>query len=143
MYHLPIVDRSTMGKWNHKVSFTHSRHEWCNLTNFYRALFFINVTIRECNFAMGTILGKGFAQALVHTSQHLCLRHLCCDLYALVLVLNPFPRLSPWRNQTFQCLWYLEYITLCSGSIECCSLFVNLHYLCMCFFAHAIIAHHR
>jgi hypothetical protein len=24
------------------------------------------------NFAMGTFLGKGFAQALVHTSQHLC-----------------------------------------------------------------------
>ena len=22
---------------------------------------------RECNFTMGTILGKGFAQALVHT----------------------------------------------------------------------------
>jgi hypothetical protein len=25
-YHLPIVDLSTMGKCNHKVSFTHSRH---------------------------------------------------------------------------------------------------------------------
>ena len=25
------------------------------------------ITIRECNFAIGTILGKGFAQALVHT----------------------------------------------------------------------------
>ena len=56
-----------MVKWNHKVSFTHSRHEWCNLTNFYCALFFINVAIRECNFAMGTILGKDFPQALVHT----------------------------------------------------------------------------
>ena len=97
-YHLHIVDRSTMCKWNHKVSFTHSRHEWGNLTNFNLACFFINVIIRECNFAMGTILGKGFAQALVHTSQHLCLRHSCCDLYALVLVQNPFPRLSPWRN---------------------------------------------
>ena len=43
-------------------------------------------TTRECNFTMGTILGKGFAQALVHTvnstrafgtraidSMHLCL----------------------------------------------------------------------
>ena len=40
---------------------------------FLSRIFFINVTIRECNFAMGTILGKGFAQALVHTSQHLCL----------------------------------------------------------------------
>ena len=37
-------------------------------------------TIRECNFAMGTIiLGKGFAQA-----------H---ELYARVLVVNPFPKL--------------------------------------------------
>ena len=58
---------------------------------FLSRIFFINVTIRECNFAMGTILGKGFAQALVHTSQHLCLQHSCCDLYALVLVQNPFP----------------------------------------------------
>ena len=92
-YHLPI-DRSTvMGKWSHKVSFSPSRHEWCNLTNFYHPFFFINVTIRECNFTMGTISGIGFAQALVHTSQHLC-----CDLYALVLVQNPFPRLSPWWN---------------------------------------------
>ena len=40
---------------------------------FLSNIFFINVTIRECNFAMGTILRKGFAQALVHTSQHLCL----------------------------------------------------------------------
>ena len=75
----------------------HSRHELGNLTNFYLTFFFIiNVTIRDCNFAMGTILGKGFAQALVHTSQCLCLRHSCCDLYALVVVQNPFPRLSPW-----------------------------------------------
>ena len=59
---------------------------------FLSHIFFINVNIRECNFAMGTILGKGFAQALVHTSQHLCLRYSCCDLYALVLVQNPFPR---------------------------------------------------
>ena len=43
-----------MSKWYRKASFTHSRHEWCNLTNFYHA-FFINVTIRECNFAMGTL----------------------------------------------------------------------------------------
>ena len=28
--------------------------------------------IRECNFGMGTILGKGFEQALMHKSQHLC-----------------------------------------------------------------------
>jgi hypothetical protein len=41
--------------------------------NFLSPIFFINVTIRECNFAMGTISGMGFTQALVHTSQHLCL----------------------------------------------------------------------
>ena len=28
--------------------------------------------IRECNFGMGTISGKGFEQALMHKSQHLC-----------------------------------------------------------------------
>ena len=33
----------------------------------------MDVTIRECNFAMGTILEEGFAKALVRTSQHLCL----------------------------------------------------------------------
>ena len=33
----------------------------------------IGIWITMSNFAMGTILGKGFAQALVHTSQHLCL----------------------------------------------------------------------
>jgi hypothetical protein len=31
---------------------------------FLSHIFFINVTIRECNFAMGTILGKGFAPFL-------------------------------------------------------------------------------
>ena len=69
-YHLHIVDRSTMCKWNHKVSFTHSRHEWGNLTNFNLACFFINVTIRECNFAMGTILGKGFPEVLSQDCPH-------------------------------------------------------------------------
>ena len=59
--------------------------------------FYLHFT-RMSNFTMGTILGKGFAQALMHTSQHLCLWHSCCDLYALVLVQNPFPRLSPWWN---------------------------------------------
>ena len=33
---------------------------------FLLLIFFINVTIRECNFAMGTILGKGFAQDCPH-----------------------------------------------------------------------------
>ena len=94
-----------MCKWNHKVPFTHSRHEWGNLTNFNFACFFINVTIRECNFAMGTILGKGFAQALVHTSQHLCLcktlsqdcphgeiRHCCPDFLFLKLGISDLHR---------------------------------------------------
>ena len=57
--------------------------------------FFINVTNRDCNFTIGTILGKDFAQALVHTSQHLCLQHSCCDLHALVLVQKPFPKIVP------------------------------------------------
>ena len=35
---------------------------------FLSRISFINVTIRECNFAMGTILGKGFAEAQVHTN---------------------------------------------------------------------------
>ena len=36
--------------------------------SFFHYSDFINATIRECNFAMGTtILGKGFAQAFVHT----------------------------------------------------------------------------
>ena len=102
-HHLPICSRllSTLIKWNYKVSFNHSRNEWCNLTNFYHAFLFINFPIRECNFTMETILEKGFAQALAHTSQHLCFRHSCCDLYALVLVQNPLPRSSPWQNQTF------------------------------------------
>ena len=43
---------------------------------FLSNLFFINVTIRECNFAMGKMLEKGFA-------------------HALVLVQNHFPILSP------------------------------------------------
>ena len=33
---------------------------------FLSHILFINVTIRECNFAMGTILGKGFAQDCPH-----------------------------------------------------------------------------
>ena len=56
--------------------------------NFLSRILFINVTIRECNFAMGAILAKGFAQALVHTSQHLCLRHSCCDLHGEVAFSN-------------------------------------------------------
>ena len=30
---------------------------------------FINAAIRKCNFAMETNFGKGFAEALMHTSQ--------------------------------------------------------------------------
>ena len=38
---------------------------------------------RECNFTMGTILGKGFAQALVHTVNSTC-------AWA-----KPFPKIVP------------------------------------------------
>ena len=44
---------------------------------------------RECNFAMGTILGKGFPQALVHTVHSTCahgeIRHL---IFSCLPVLN-------------------------------------------------------
>ena len=80
---------------------------------FLSHIFFTNVTIRECNFAMGTILGKGFAQALVHTSQHLCLcktlsqdcphgeiRHstlqVCMKFAFIVTILVFFNRIEFW-----------------------------------------------
>ena len=45
------------------------------------------------NFAMGTILGKGFAQAQVPKARVLP------TVYARVLEQNPFPKLlSPWQN---------------------------------------------
>ena len=60
----------------------------------YLAFFFINVTIRECNFAMGTILGKGLAQAQVHTNHSTSAEGISAVMYARVLVQNSFPRLS-------------------------------------------------
>ena len=50
------------------------------------------------NFTMGTILGKGFAQAQVHTNHSTSAEGTSAVMYARVLVQNPFPRLSPWRS---------------------------------------------
>ena len=50
------------------------------------------------NFAMGTILGKSFAQAQVHTNHSTSAEGTSAVMYARVLVQNPFPRLSPWRS---------------------------------------------
>ena len=48
---------------------------------------FIKVTIiRECNFAMGTTSGNGFAQALMLTSQHEC---------TVFTFVKPFPKIVP------------------------------------------------
>ena len=43
------------------------------------------------NFAMGTILGKDFAQARVHTNHSTCAFGTRAVMYAQVLVQNPFP----------------------------------------------------
>ena len=58
---------------------------YCNLTSFFLPFAFNNRLLqvdiinahasRECNFATGTILGKGFPQALVHTVPHGKIRH--------------------------------------------------------------------
>ena len=53
---------------------------------------------RLSNFTMGTILGKGFAQAQVHTNHSASAEGTSAVMYARVLVQNPFPRLSPWRS---------------------------------------------
>ena len=96
-YHLHIVDRSTMCKWNHKVSFTHSRHEWCNLTNFYLAFFLLMSLLENATSPWGQSWER-----VLH--KHSCIHHSTCAfgtravMYALVLVQNPFPRLSPWRS---------------------------------------------
>ena len=60
--------------------------------------------IRECNFTIETNFGKDSAQALMPSALVLN------ELYALVLVENPFPKLSPWRNYTLisQTLIHLE-----------------------------------
>ena len=65
---------------------------------FLSNIFFINVTIRECNFTMGTMLGKGFAQAQVHANHSTSAEGTSAVMYALLLVQNPFPILFPWRN---------------------------------------------
>jgi hypothetical protein len=57
--------------------------DYLHLTALMKETYFSNANAsRECNFAMGIILGKVFPQALWHS---------CYELYALVLVENPLP----------------------------------------------------
>ena len=70
-YHLHIVDRSTMCKWNHKVSFTHSRHEWCNLTNFYLAFFLLMSLLENATSPWGQSWER-----VLH--KHSCIHHSTC-----------------------------------------------------------------
>ena len=44
---------------------------------------------------MGTILGKGFAQAQVHTNNSMSAEGTSAMMYARVLVQNPFPKSVP------------------------------------------------
>ena len=98
-----------MVKWNHKVSFTHSRyprHEWCNLTNFYCALFFINVAIRECNFAMGTISGMGFAQAHSHiASENLLVSPLEGKFKTTIFAVVVWQTMNSYHNSRGVVVW--------------------------------------
>ena len=50
------------------------------------------------NFAMGTILGKGFAQAQVHTNHSMSAEGTSAVMNLRVVVQNPFPRLTPWQS---------------------------------------------
>ena len=59
-----------MCKWNHKVSFTHSRHEWCNLTNFHLAFFLLMSLLENATLPWGQSWER-----VLH--KHSCLRHLC------------------------------------------------------------------
>ena len=49
----------------------------------FKVEFLLHNASRECNFAMGTILGKDFPQALVHTDHSTC----ACG--------KPFPMIVP------------------------------------------------
>ena len=76
----------------------------CNLTIFLSSFFACRIndyiinahTIRECNFATGTmILGKGFAQALVHTVHSTRAFGSCTINYVCPCAwLKPFPKIS-------------------------------------------------
>ena len=109
VYHFTTVDLSTMVKWKKRHHFIIVDYYILKFNKFFFFLlpsitYYCRLTSnasRECNFAMGTILGKDFPQALVRTVQSTCAfgrRHKCSELYAQVLVENPFPRLSPWQN---------------------------------------------
>ena len=50
--------------------------------NFLSNIFFINVTIRECSFAIGTMLGKGFVQAQVHANHSTSAKGTSAVMYA-------------------------------------------------------------
>ena len=60
-----------MCKWNHKVSFTHSRHEWCNLTNFYLAFFLLMSLLENATSPWGQSWER-----VLH--KHSCIHHSTC-----------------------------------------------------------------
>ena len=108
MYHLPIVDRSTMSKWNHKVSFTHSRHEWCNLTNFYHTFFLLTSLLENATLPWGQ-----FWERFLH-------KHSCTCACA-----KPFPKIVPMAK--------LDFSKLHKFSCSCFSFFSCYSVLFSCF----------
>ena len=59
----------------------------------FKVEFLLHNASRECNFAMGTILGKDFPQALVHTVHSTC----ACG--------KPFPMIVPMAKLD---IWHLN-----------------------------------
>ncbi len=72
-----------MGKWNHKVSFTHSRHEWCNLTNFYHTFFLLMSLLENATSPWGQSWER-----VLH-------KHKCIQITALVIFF------SIWQSLTW------------------------------------------
>ena len=98
--------------WENISNFFYRTGRLCSLIFFCRLKIHMTTTMEQnllsrnifmlwicmSNFTMGTILGKGFAQAQVHTNHSTSAEGTSAVMYARVLVQNPFPRLSPWRS---------------------------------------------
>jgi hypothetical protein len=76
MYHFTIVDYDILQFDDFFLGFSLGFH--VDIINAHAS--------RECNFAMGTILGKGFPQILVHTVHSTCAECACG---------KPFPKIVP------------------------------------------------
>ena len=92
-YHLHIVERSTMCKWNHKVSFTHSRHEWCNLTNFYLAFFLLMSLLENATSPWGQSWER-----VLH--KHSCIHHSTCAFGTRAVICM---HLCLWKTHSRDC----------------------------------------